>query len=186
VHGTVTGYGTGQPVANDKLMVVQNPGSLYSMVQYDTITTKSDGTYNYSFTPSGTGSLIINVINGSTYADDNTQPPLTIGNDTKVDVQVQQMVKLSLHLVNKSTYNLATGTVIIEGCCYIPNHDYYYLRGIGAKKIDTMLYTPMPKSTTVTIRTVLTNSYESDPNAVVFKQSFTSGKNDTTITIINP
>jgi hypothetical protein len=193
VHGIIKDYNTGGPIANIRLIVTQDEGvSLLALDappqsrSYDTITTKTDGTYSYKFTPLGTGKFNLNILDNENYNYNYPSNPLIIGSDNEFDFTFQKLLNLNLHLVNNTAHNTTSGLVLIYGCCApVVGFTSYFGVNIGPKKLDTLIHTKMAQLSTVSIECRFYNANDPNPPLSVI-QSFKSGKNDTTVNVINP
>ena len=189
VYGVVTNYSTGLPISGVGLKVTQYKEAqgipmLYttssSSREYDAITTKSDGSYSYTFTPLGSGTFTLNQYSFPGYFGFSSTTPLTLGASNSFDFKLQKLIKLDLHLVNNTDHNTAYGTLYVKGCCYVVDFPYATI-SIGRKKLDTVIHTQMPQLSAINIQCI----FSSANTSITVNQKFNSGLNDTTITVIN-
>src|ERR1700761_697608 len=176
VHGVVKDYKTGDPIANVNLQVHQYSACTFCTAittDYDTIKTKADGSYTYTFTPIGTGdpNLLVDPSNGYNY-NDQTNTQLTLGIDNKIDLLVQKNINLNLHLINNSDQNRKKFYTYLQGCCYFSTYVFINRTYTSQVKIDTSINYKVPEFSTISV--------------ISFFKSFNTSKNDTAVTIINP
>lgn len=191
VHGVVKDFNTGLPISGYKLIVENIPGGSqdysYTHRSYDTIYTKVDGSYQYTFTPVGDNEHYINPVKNADYSFYNKEyRSLTFGRDNTFDFVLQKLINLNLHLVNNTAHSTTYGECMVTACCYYPNATYADLR-IGTKKLDTVIVTKIARRSDITVACSYYNFYNTTvPPLGQSTQSFKTGLNDTTVTVINP
>jgi hypothetical protein len=187
VHGLVTDYNTSQPLAGVKLLISERYSTgLFSpnnYRDYDTIITKTDGTYSYTFTPLGNGDFNLflfappNYYNYPYYSD-----TVKLGKDNKFDLSLSKQINVGIHLKNNSAQNKVYGVTYITTCCNPYIYDGF---NMTPKKLDTLVHFKLVRAIQYTVQCQYFDSSK-DLNIIYLTQTFKLGLNDTTITIINP
>jgi len=195
IQGVIKDPRTGEPVPNIKIVIHKTWGNgLFGRgyKRYDSLYTKADGTYYLKFIPLGTGEydLRLNDYDNKYFIYGNDYS-IQIGKINTSNFGFQKAVKLTVKLKNASSQSRTSFSLVADTCCPTYHYGYYGSHGFVPVIKDTTLLFRVPYLSSVKL-TSWYRGYKqitgapAAPDTLTIKKLISIGKNDTTISVINP
>lgn len=202
IHGVVKDYRTGQTFPGIKIIIVKQYNTLAhfdngpSYDSYDGPTTGSDGSFNYTFTPQGSGQYTLGIYQTPNskfpfiIAQTGDASPLTLGKNNEINFSVLTALNLNIHVTNNSGHQKQQFSLSVDtNSFYYFNYlSYFTPRNIAPYPLDTV-YTgvQVPQMANIIVFSRYhSNTTNGSYDTLSFQKAFQLHKADTTITIVNP